>query len=142
MGTPTTIRRSFIAAEPLRILLVDDHEDCVRPLASLLRREGHAVATAHSVAGALALASGQPPIDVLVSDIGLPDGDGCNLLDQLRDLYGRRDVPAIAISGYDDADLIAECRRAGYRTFLLKPVTFDEVSAALGALLPSSEPAR
>jgi two-component system CheB/CheR fusion protein len=142
MGTPATIRRSSIAAEPLRILLVDDHEDCVRPLASLLRREGHVVATAHSVAAALALASQQPPIDALISDIGLPDGDGCNLLDQLRDFYGGRDVPAIAISGYDDEYLMDACRRAGYRTFLVKPVMFEQVLEALGALLAASGPAR
>jgi CheY-like chemotaxis protein len=126
---------------PLRVLLVDDHHESLRSLARLLRHEGHTVITAHSVAGALALVSGQQPVDLLISDVGLPDGDGCKLLARLRQSYGGKEIPAIALSGHGDAHWIDECRRAGYRTFLLKPVKFDQVLSATAALVGPLSPA-
>jgi two-component system CheB/CheR fusion protein len=123
---------------PRRVLLVEDHESSARPLASLLRQEGYVVSTAQTFSGAFSMIAGQPPVDALVSDIALPDGDGCELLQRLRIYYGGRDIPAVALSALDGAELEDECRRAGYRTFLRKPVKFEQVSAALAALLAAS----
>ena len=123
---------------PLRLLIVDDHQDSARALSRLLRHEGHDVTTAHTVAGALALVVGHLPIDVLISDIGLPDGDGCDLLRRLRAFYGGRDVAAIALSGMGDEPFVRRCREAGFREFLVKPVAFEQVVEALRTLHPAT----
>jgi CheY-like chemotaxis protein len=120
--------------QPVRILIVDDHVDSARALSRLFRHEGYGVVTAHTVAGALALLAGQPPVQFVVSDVGLPDGDGCELLERLRAFYGGRDLPAIAMSGLGDAALVERCRRAGYRLFLMKPLTFEQVIDAVRAV--------
>ena len=131
-----------LAPTPLRILVVDDHEDSARALARLLRHDGHVVTTAHSITGAMALVVGQRPVDLLLSDIDLPDGNGCQLLDRLRAFYGGRDVAAVALTGHGEEAWIEQCRRAGYRHFLLKPVRFEEVLAVVrttgsaGSLVP------
>jgi CheY-like chemotaxis protein len=122
---------------PLRVLIVDDHADSARALARLFRSEGHVVITAHTMNGAMALVTGQQPIDVLVSDIGLPDGDGCELLRRLRGFYGSRAVPAVALTGRGDEGWVDDCRRSGYGQFLMKPVTFEQVSAAVRAVRAS-----
>jgi CheY-like chemotaxis protein len=119
----------------MRILVVDDHEDTAHALTRLLRGEGHYVTTAHTVAGAMALVARQRPVEMIVSDIGLPDGDGCDLLRRLREFYGGRDIPAIALTGGEDG-LLEMCRLAGYREFLLKPFRFDQVLQALRDLSP------
>ena len=115
----------------LRILVVDDHEDTAHALTRLLRNEGHVVTTAHTTAGALALVVGQRPVQLLVSDIGLPDRDGCELLRRLREFYGGRDLDAIALTGYGDEGMLEQCREAGYRHFLLKPFRFEQVLDAV-----------
>jgi CheY-like chemotaxis protein len=121
----------------LRVLIVDDHADSARALARLFRSEGHVVITAHTVNGAIALVTGQRPIDVLVSDIGLPDGDGCELLRRLRAFYGGRAVPAVALTGRGDEGWVEDCRRSGYGEFLMKPVTFGQVLDAVKAVRAS-----
>ena len=124
-----------IGSQPqLRLLIVDDHADSARALSRLFRHDGHAVITAHTIAGALALVVGQQPVDVLLSDIGLPDGDGCELLRRLRAFYGGRDVPAVALSGLGDEQTLHRCREAGFRQFLLKPLTFEQVRDEVLAL--------
>ena len=117
------------APDPLRILVVDDHEESARALARLLRHDGHVVTTAHSITGAMALVAGQRPVDLLLGDIDLPDGNGCELLGRLRALYDGRDIAAVALTGHGEDAWVEECRRAGYQHFLLKPVRFEEVLA-------------
>jgi CheY-like chemotaxis protein len=80
--------------------------------------------------------AGQQPVDVLISDIDLPDGDGCELLRRLRAFYGGRAVTAIALSGLADEPLSEACKRAGFGHFLVKPVTFDQVLAAVQSACP------
>jgi two-component system, chemotaxis family, CheB/CheR fusion protein len=127
-------------ARPLRILVVDDHEESARALSRLLRHEGHVVTTAHSIIGAMALIVGQRPVELLLSDIDLPDGDGCDLLGRLRAFYGGRDIPAVALTGHGEQAWVEQCRQAGYRTFLLKPVRYDELIAAVRELAPTAAP--
>lgn len=119
---------------PLRILVVDDHGQSACAVARLFRHVGHEALTACSARDAMAQARAER-IDVLVSDISLPDFDGCELLRRLRALYGA-EVPAIAVTGCDDAKTLQECRDAGYARFLLKPVVFEELLAALSQVCP------
>src|SRR4029077_13431313 len=83
------------APRKLRILLVDDHDDTRRLLARLLLQRGHKVSTASSMHDALKLLEDRH--DVLISDIGLPDGSGLELMQEAR---RRGHIRGIALSGF------------------------------------------
>ncbi len=111
----------------LRILVVEDHETTAAAMVRLLSRRGHSVHIAHSVKTALEIAA-QHPFDVVLSDLGLPDGNGFQLMEQLRDRYGLRGV---ALSGYG-MDLDQErSLRSGFSTHLTKPVDMPRLLGAL-----------
>ncbi|XHR27029.1 MAG: PAS domain S-box protein [Chthoniobacteraceae bacterium] len=112
-----------------RILLVEDHEDTARILSRLLRQWGYTVATAGSVATALERAK-QAQFDLLVSDLGLPDGSG---LEIARHLRGR--VRAVALSGYGTDEDIRASLEAGFSEHLTKPVSIQTLRAAVNKLL-------
>jgi two-component system CheB/CheR fusion protein len=114
----------------LAILLVEDHEDTLLVLARLLRSLGHTVSTARTVGEALGLAS-RNRFDLLVSDIGLPDGSGLDVMRQVKDRYGLR---GIALSGFGrDAD-IERSREAGFDDHLIKPVDFQALKEKIGSV--------
>lgn len=114
------------------VLLVDDHEDTSRMLALLLERHGYTVFTAGSVRGALDVAADRG-FDVLISDIGLPDGSGLDLMSILRERGGA--VKGIALSGFGMEDDIRRSRAAGFREHLTKPVSFQKLREAIDRLL-------
>ena len=103
---------------PLRVLLVEDHEDTRRIMARLLRSYGYTVATAGDVKTALREAEAAE-FDLLISDIGLPDGSGWDLV---RDVLAKRSVKAIAVSGYGTEADVERSREAGFSTHLTKPI--------------------
>ena len=70
-----------------RVLLVDDHADTLRSMDRLLRVRGYQVCVASTVAAALEAAATHP-FDLLISDVGLPDGSGMDLMRELRLRYG------------------------------------------------------
>lgn len=123
-----------------RILMVDDHLDTNTALKVLLERRGYEVITAASVAGGLELAR-QYPFDVLVSDIGLPDGDGTDLLRAIRD---GGEAPcamrAIAVSGYGSQADIDKSIAAGFKYHLKKPIAFPDLERAIAEVLAAPEP--
>jgi two-component system, chemotaxis family, CheB/CheR fusion protein len=123
MSKPIWTRRG------LRILVVDDHDMSAEVLARLLKRGGHHVATAGSARGALAAAGAGPPFDLLLSDVRLPDLDGCELLRRLRLLSPG--VHAIAITGDDGPGDVERCSLAGFSQALLKPIDFRELLASV-----------
>lgn len=106
------------AQRRLRILLVEDNEDTRRLMGRLLRLFGHDVSAADCVAAALDLAKSET-FDLLVSDIGLPDGTGWDLMAQLAD---RRPPKAIALSGFGMEDDLRRSRDAGFLEHVTKPV--------------------
>src|SRR5215210_867849 len=118
--------------QPPRILLVDDHEASARALSRLLRSHGYHVTTAYTFNGALALAAAPGVVDLLICDVDLPDGNGCELLRRLRAFFGGRAIPGIAITGHDG--WVEESARAGYGRFLHKPLQLDDVLEAIEAL--------
>lgn len=111
-----------------RILLVEDHLDTARMMSRLLKLEGHEVRIAGSVAEAMDLAGGEP-FDVIISDLGLPDGSG---LDLMRRIQQTRPMPGIALSGYGQEEDLRRSREAGFAAHLTKPVSFDQLHAVLG----------
>jgi PAS domain S-box-containing protein len=117
----------------LRILLVEDHEDTAQALAFVLEHEGYTVALAHSVAQAIA-ASETRDIDVVVSDLGLPDGSGLDLMRHLRGT--RKRMHGIALTGYGRREDLDETTRAGFEKHLTKPVDVPTLIAAIESLRP------
>lgn len=115
---------------PLRILVVDDDSDTLNVLRRLLAKDGHEVLTGQSVAGALELARAGGRIDLLISDIALPDGSGCDLMAAVKALHG---APGIALSGYVDERDKQRAADAGFCVHLNKPVRFDDVIQAIEA---------
>lgn len=121
-----------VIVRPVRVLLVEDHADTAAALAEVLRLEGHEVVVAASVIEALSL--DVDAFDVVVSDLGLPDASGCDLLRALRQ---RRDVPAIALSGYGTSDDLRRSAEAGFQQHLVKPVDTERLVQAIAAVAPS-----
>jgi len=112
---------------PFRILLVDDHKDTAYALMQVLTRLGYDVSTAEGFHDALRLAAGKD-FDLLVSDIGLPDGNGLDLLKQIRE---RQRINGIAISGFGMEEDLQRGREAGFVDYLIKPINLDRLQAAI-----------
>ena len=128
------------AAEPqpapagLRILLVDDHPDTCAALERLLKLRGHTVAAANNMRSALEKAGAGDSFDLLISDVGLPDGNG---MDLLRVIRTKHPIRGIAISGFGmDAD-IAKSLEAGFAEHLVKPVKLEKLEAAIARVMAS-----
>jgi len=116
----------------LRILLVDDHPDTCAALERLLKLRGHSVVAAHSMRNALELAGDGDSFDLLISDVGLPDGNG---MDLLRVLRAKHPIRGIAISGFGmDAD-IGKSLEAGFSEHLVKPVKLEKLEAAIARVM-------
>ncbi len=112
---------------PRRILLVEDHQPTLLALTRLLEREGHTVFAAGAVSEALARAA-VCQFDLVISDLGLPDGTGFELMREIRRLYN---CPAIAVSGYGmEADQLMSAE-AGFSRHLVKPVDIWQLREAL-----------
>jgi PAS domain S-box-containing protein len=114
------------ALRSLRILLVEDHDDTRRSMSRLLGR-CHVVRDANSVASALRIASGEP-FDVVISDLGLPDGSGLDLMRQLRERFN---LQGICLSGFGMEDDIARSADAGFRHHLTKPVDLRKLESVI-----------
>jgi PAS domain S-box-containing protein len=111
----------------LRLLLVEDHSDTRRSMESLLARHKHWVKSAASAHEALELAANNE-FDLVISDLGLPDQSGLELMKELRDRFGLR---GIGVSGYGMETDIAESRAAGFTCHLIKPVSMDRLRQAI-----------
>jgi two-component system CheB/CheR fusion protein len=112
---------------PLRIFLVENHQDTVKYIRLYLEYSGHTVLTAPDMATALRQIP-ESRCDVLISDIGLPDGDGWALLQKLG---SDRPRFAIAISGYGSQNDQKKSSAAGYNRHLVKPFSPDALKAVL-----------
>jgi PAS domain S-box-containing protein len=115
-------------AGTIHILLVEDHEPTRTALAHLLTRRRYEVKAAASVAEARALSQKQA-FHLLISDIGLPDGNGFELMKELR--TSNTDLQGIALTGYGMEEDIARSRKAGFASHLTKPVRVQSLEAAL-----------
>jgi CheY-like chemotaxis protein len=111
----------------LRLLVVEDHADTARMLGKLLGSAGYAVKTATDAAGALDLAS-RETFDLVVSDIGLPDATGYQLMREIKTRYG---ISGIAMSGYGMDEDVRKSREAGFSDHLVKPISFAQLDEAI-----------
>jgi hypothetical protein len=125
-------KHQFSPHEGLRLLVVEDHPDTLGTLTRLLTRRGYIVRTAAFLAESLEVARAYE-FDVLISDIGLPDGRGTELLEQFFAIHGWR-PPAIAMSGFGMDDDVERSQQAGFSEHLTKPVEFSALQEAISRL--------
>ncbi|MBA3650535.1 MAG: response regulator [Chthoniobacterales bacterium] len=124
-STPPALNRS------LRLLVVEDHEATLAVLTRLLTRSGHHLTSATSVRDGLAAAE-MEPFDAVISDLGLPDGTGFELMEKLRAAHGLR---GIALSGYGMDEDLRRSQAAGFAAHLTKPIDFTQLERALEDLM-------
>jgi len=116
--------------QPRRVLVVDDHRDTLRSMKLLLTRLGYQVLAAENMTEALRIAD-EEEFDILLSDIGLPDGSGLELIKHIR---ATRNVPALALSGFGMDEDVQRSREAGFADHLTKPVSLDRLQSAIAGL--------
>ena len=134
---PVAAAPAAIAPSPLRLLLVEDHANTRQALQRLLLRDGHSVIAAASVGTALEAAASSM-FDLVISDLGLPDGTGLELMAKLRDEYG---LTGIALTGYGAGADVEASRRAGFISHLTKPVALADLRHVLASVpRPTPEP--
>ena len=141
-GAPATAKLGSLTQKlrlsgklPNRVLLVDDHADTRETIRKLLTRTGYDVTVAGSLETALQKA-GEASYDILLSDIGLPDGSGWDLMAAVR---GR--MPGIAFSGYGMEEDVRKSHEAGFSAHLTKPVDFPKLKEAMTQALSKPQPA-
>lgn len=108
----------------MNILLVEDHQETRNTLVLLLARCGHTAITAETVAEALDLL-GHARVHVLLADLGLPDGDGLEVVAKAKRL--NPDIKAIALTARDTDDDYRAGFDAGFDHYLTKPFDFHEL---------------
>ena len=118
-------------AKPAHVLVVDDHQDTCIGLKLMLERRGYEITTANSANQAIEEAQAAD-FDLLISDIGLPDRSGYELMTELRDSKGIR---GIALSGFGMENDVARAHEAGFSEHLTKPINFERLHEAIEALL-------
>ena len=106
---------------------MDDHQDTRSSFKSLLERRGHRVVIAGSVAEACREAE-KGRFQLLISDIGLPDASGYDLMRRLSD---QPELKGIAVSGYGMKEDIARSRQAGFTRHLTKPLQIADLEKAI-----------
>jgi signal transduction histidine kinase len=116
----------------LRILVVDDYPDALESLSMLLQAEGHEVDTANCGVKAVERAQAFRP-QVVLLDIGLPDLDGYEVAQRLRELPETQQAVLIALTGYGQPEDRARSKRAGFDHHLLKPVDPDVLADLLAS---------
>ncbi len=117
----------------LSILLVEDHADTALAIESFLEMMGHSVRTACSVETAVRNVV-EHRFDLIISDVGLPDGNGVSLMHGIRPFC---DTPAIALTGYSGEDDVARCKRAGFNLHLMNPVGPLALQEAIESVWPA-----
>ncbi|HKS29613.1 MAG TPA: PAS domain S-box protein [Pyrinomonadaceae bacterium] len=127
----------------LRILVVDDEEDAQQLLATILRQCEAVVETASSAQQAIEAARASHP-DLLISDIGMPDEDGYDLLERVRKDPDPevKEVPAVALTGYASEEDRARSFAAGFQIHLTKPIDPQALIAAISQLVKKDSPQR
>jgi len=104
---------------PLRILLVEDDVPTLEAIANVLKAMGHTVTTATTVKAAIAAAKAENH-ELLISDIGLPDGTGLDVIEWFNE---HRPIPCMALSGYGAEKDLERSRDAGFEMHVVKPIS-------------------
>ncbi|MGH8325585.1 MAG: response regulator [Steroidobacteraceae bacterium] len=130
LAAPAARAREHVAAEPRRILVVDDNRDALESLAALLELAGHAVRAAGDGDHALALASSFRP-EVVLLDIGLPKIDGYEVARRIRSQPWGESIQLIALTGWGQEDDRRRTREAGFDSHMVKPIELEALTGLL-----------
>jgi len=114
-----------------RVLLVDDHHDTCIAMKRMLERHGYEITVAHTAEQAVEKVCTKE-FDLLISDIGLPDRSGYDLM---REVRLNNDLPGIALSGFGSEQDVNQAREAGFAEHLTKPVSFERLEKTIQSLL-------
>ena len=117
----------------LQILLVEDHADTALVMSKLLEKSGYIVRVANSVNRARQSAE-EARIDLLICDVGLPDGSGLELM---RELKGRYGLKGICLSGFGMDDDIRQSEAAGFAAHVTKPVDLNRLESLIEQIATS-----
>jgi CheY-like chemotaxis protein len=117
-------------ARKITILLVDDHRDTNALMRSMLTRRGYEVLVAEDARTALELARAHT-FDLLVSDLGLPDASGIELMAQLKKL---RPIVGIAITGFGREEDVKRCKEVGFVEHMTKPINIPKLEETIKRL--------
>jgi DNA-binding response OmpR family regulator len=109
------------------LLIVEDHLQTTKVLKRLVEARGFKVLTAHSLVEARALAE-KNDIGFLISDLGLPDGHGGELMKELHERFG---LSGVALTGYGMEADVAQAREMGFILHLTKPIQIGDLEKAL-----------
>ena len=127
-------------AAPLRVFLVENDDDTRRVLSMYLSHRGYAVDSASSLAETVDKLRGRQA-DVLLADIGLPDGNGWELMERLRADGVAAPPYAVAMTGFGRGDDFDKSRAAGFRHHLVKPFDTAKLLAILDEAATLARPA-
>jgi signal transduction histidine kinase/AmiR/NasT family two-component response regulator len=138
-GAPVTVKSSG-ELTGVRALVVDDEDNARELLELTLTQYGADVVAVSSAAAAYTLIATTPPQerpDVMVSDIGMPDEDGCSLMRRVREWERERDfyTPAVALTAYGRDEDRVRALRAGFQTHITKPVDPTELTTVIKSLI-------
>jgi CheY-like chemotaxis protein len=128
---PANWREKRATSRGRHILVVDDHADTCTGMKMMLERRGYQITIAHTADQAVEKAR-QHDFDLLISDIGLPDRSGYELMQQLHESKGLR---GIALSGFGMENDVNKARAAGFSDHLTKPINFERLEEVIHNLL-------
>jgi CheY-like chemotaxis protein len=117
------------------ILMADDDAETLEVLEGFIAEEGATVRSAASAREVLELLRTWTP-DVLLLDISMPDMDGCELLVLIHRRADLREVPAVAVTGRDDARDLKRCAQAGFAAHVTKPFYVETLVELIATLAP------
>src|SRR6266480_2523320 len=124
---PAGPERELAVARHRRVLLVDDHHDTCIGMKRMLERRGYEITVAHSADQAVEKVRTQD-FDLLISDIGLPDRSGYELM---REVRLSKNLPGIALSGFGAEQDVNQARAAGFAEHLTKPINFERLERTI-----------
>jgi len=137
VSKPAEKARTELPADQVRLMIVEDDPDTLEMLRANLEARGFRVTACESATEALALAPGMQ-VDLIISDIGMPEMDGFHMIERLRGISGYQDVPAIALSGYASKKDAKAALAAGFNAHVSKPVDPAELIVMVNGLLQKS----
>ena len=139
----TTVPRTVAASTKgsrlggVRVLVVDDDRRVLDALQLLLERAGATVETAKSADDGIRTIERAAP-DVVLSDIAMPDGDGCTMMRTIREREaGVRRVPAVAMTAHVGDGSVSDALAAGFDRYITKPLDIEQLISTLARLVPS-----
>src|SRR5687768_13966742 len=132
----TMTERSRTAARPCQdvsVLVIEDHDDSRELFVFALQQAGATVFAVSSVEQALTWLKTVRP-QVIVSDLSMPGRDGFSLLQEVRSSPDLADLPAIAVTGHTQPELLSRAEGAGFQLFMRKPVNITDLCEAVRTL--------